>query len=335
MTSTKIEWATDTWNPIRARVRAGGRTGWHCEKVSAGCAHCYAETFNGRMLPNGGTGLAYGKRQRAEVETFVDEDVLRQPLSWRKPRRVFVCSMTDLFGEWVTDEQIADLFAVMAKARDHVFMVLTKRAERMRAFVGEWDRGSRSTFALLGCPLPLPNVWLGVSVENQAQADELIPHLLQTPAAIRFVSAEPLIGELDLRHWVDDFPSGSRRLDWCIVGGESGPGARPCDLKWVRSIVAQTRGRTACFVKQLGTRAAETCGCIVGNCWPCSGPRGNGAGLQWRRTHDRKGGNPAEWPEGLRVREFPNCARGHQHMNTGTGTSPSSAQDPQPQRGRP
>ena len=324
MTRTKIEWASDTWNPLHARRVDDGKTGWHCEKVSSGCANCYAETFNGRRLPGGGTGLAYTKRSRELVETYLDEKVLAAPLRWRKPRRVFVCSMTDLFGEWVSDEQIDRVFAVMALASSSTFMVLTKRAERMRGYVLGAD-GREIRLDIPGAVLdrepfdwPLPNVWLGVSCEDQATADERIPHLLATPAAVRFVSAEPLLGPIDLMRFppvltnmkeavVDTDQHG---VDWVIVGGESGPGARPCNVRWVRSSVEQCReAGVAPFVKQLGARPyADQCD----STWP----RGWGSHVECvlgrpapahetYRLRDRKGGDLSEFPSDLRVREFP------------------------------
>lgn len=329
---TSIEWTDATWNPIRARVlrEAGpGRAGWHCEKVSPGCANCYAERFNGRGLPNGGTRLSYTKGSRAQVETFVDEDVLREPLRWRKPRRVFVESMSDLFGEWVSDEQLDRVFAVMELAPRHTFQVLTKRPERMLQYFRSeeelWgSRWPRAVQLLVGeygpTPFPLHNVWLGVSVEDQARADERIPLLLDTPAAMRFLSCEPLLGPVSIERalcscpWPEDAmrsrhnlacradtrrPDDPRRwagIDWCIIGGESGPGARPCDVAWIRSIVEQCRAAgAACFVKQLGAK-------------PITDHRTRPAGEDWTWTslvRDRKGGAPSEWPEDLRVREFP------------------------------
>lgn len=336
-TSTSIEWTSATWNPIRARTKLAGKVGWHCEKVSAGCAHCYAETFNGRRLPGGGTGVDYTKRSRSEVETYIDEDVLAQPLRWRKPRKVFVCSMTDLFGEWVSDEQLDRVFAVMALCSHLTFQCLTKRPERMRAYVESLAAldGRARARRLAGplaagasdentgpLPWPLPNLWPGVSVEDQATADERIPHLLATPAAVRFVSVEPLLDRVDLT-WLrthegntnalagwrsDDFESCGvprrtvNRIDWVIVGGESGPGARPCDVAWIRSLVEQARAAAVpVFAKQLGAHyvdAVNGIGGVAARPDPTLVP-------SIRRLRDRKGGDPSEWPEDLRVREFP------------------------------
>ena len=200
---------------------------WSCVKVSEGCTHCYAERLNERR---GGPPYAVGK------DTLrLDEKILAQPLRWKKPRRIFVCSMTDLFEERVPDEWIVAIWKVMAFCGQHTFQVLTKRAERMQAWVStqpylvDLDRSK-----LL--PYPPPNVWLGVSVENQARADERIPWLLKTPATVRFLSVEPLLGPVDIRPHFMKFevidPSRDPRfaweakiqrgIHWVIVGGESG-----------------------------------------------------------------------------------------------------------------
>jgi protein gp37 len=240
------------------------------------------------------------------------ESVLLEPLSWGKPRRVFVNSMSDLFHEDVPTRFIDRVFAVMALCPQHVFQILTKRPERMRQYVAqvldrkcvtriaiaaerirpggahtpEWLRNHAYQPASEVSP-PLPNVWLGVSVENQQYADERIPLLLQTPAALRFISAEPLLGPLDLQPAVRYAP-----IDWVIVGGESGPGARPFDLAWARSIVQQCQAAgVACFVKQVGAKPV-----FEGT------PVGVFEGYDYE---DPKGGDPSEWPEDLRVREFP------------------------------
>jgi protein gp37 len=246
--------------------------------------------------------------------------------------------MSDLFHEAVPDAFIDRVFAVMALAPSHTFQILTKRAERMRDYFDDTKtRNGCSRLAFVAKASgelgrkeqysrtwPLSNVWLGVSVENQHFADARIPLLLQTPAAVRFISAEPLLGEVNFRwaKWDDHGPharraeqrppverdgrllagsvsdlDGLRMLDWVIVGGESGPGARPFDLAWARSIVQQCQAAgTAVFVKQLGSNAiAEYDGLAE---------HPPGAMFDWQ-TKDRKGGDPSEWPSDLRVREFP------------------------------
>jgi protein gp37 len=312
MGDTSIQWTDKTWSPIRSRVRTdaaaiarrlkysslieigekmAGRVGPHCEVVSDGCKNCYSRVNNARCLPANGTGLPFDRRSRELVETFVDEHILRNPLDWKKPLKVFVENQSDLFGEWVTDEQIDHVFAVMALCPQHTFQVLTKRPERMLRWFHHarvespgirervWSvaqmmpgydpehpkfiRTGANAFATW----PLPNVWLGVSVEDQETADARIPLLLQTPAAKRFVSYEPALGPVDFSKWAlatasRYFLAECRRchsirsseffhvdgsedsdiycrdcpvatgdpidgLDRIIVGGESGPGARP------------------------------------------------------------------------------------------------------------
>lgn len=254
MGKTSIEWTEYSWNPLR-----GVKGKWHCTKVSPGCANCYAERVNHRF---GGPMYTVG------ADTIrLDEKVLTEPLQWRKPRMVFVCSMTDLFHEDVADDMIDQVFAVMRLAKDHTFQVLTKRPERAAKWFSdvseEFERrdyvasaalainqdtlSSKNEYRVQPEDWPLPNVWLGVSCENQEMADKRIPILLQIPAAVRWVSAEPLLGPIDL--WktsraIDiDFTADGRakcmlkhNIDWLVAGGESGPAARPCHPDWPRSI---------------------------------------------------------------------------------------------------
>ena len=338
--NTSIEWTDSTWNPIRG-----------CTRVSEGCRNCYAERVAARFSGPGQPyeGLAMRGPARWTGKVALVESALTDPLRWRKPRKCFVNSMSDLFHESVPDEWIDRIFAVMALAPHITFQVLTKRPERMADYCDGLTclRGAHRLAAAVRAAatprsqghslnvirrllheggagaVPLPNVWLGVSVEDQATADARIPLLLQTPAAVRSVSAEPLLGPVDfgavrmthggrenvLRGDVSNFArrNGIDRLnsvDWLIVGGESGPGARPCDVEWVRSIVRQCRAAgVACFVKQLGARP-------VGDGCACSAEEGNeGAHLLecYLRLRSRNGGDPAEWPEDLRVREFPSA----------------------------
>ncbi|OHU39529.1 DUF5131 family protein [Mycobacteroides chelonae] len=228
---TGIEWTDATWNPI---------TG--CDKVSPGCDHCYAETFAERWRGTEGHYFANG------FDVQLRPDKLALPLRWTKPRKVFVNSMSDLFHDKVPDDYIANVFAVMARATLHTFQVLTKRHGRMRSLLSS-DLFRRRMYDYLVSidyawirdnPLswPLPNVWLGVSAEDQKRADLRIPALLDTPATVRFVSAEPLLGPINLH--TDPIEAGSpfwgSQLDWVIVGGESGPGARPMHPDWARSL---------------------------------------------------------------------------------------------------
>ena len=247
---TEISWTDATWNPV---------TG--CSKVSLGCKYCYAERLFSRPYPG---------RKFTDVQTHPDR--LRQPLSWRTPKRIFVNSMSDLFHEAVPDWFIANVFSVMEGCRNrHTFQILTKRPARMRQWVNEWKR-QIDYMADHATPEGMysqrySHVWLGVSVENQETADERIPILLETPAAVRFLSCEPLLepvnfmrilfeeklGRPQSQSWRPEaFPAGSK-IDWCIVGGESGPHARPMQLAWAQSIVDQCRAAgVAPFVKQLG-----------------------------------------------------------------------------------
>ncbi|MDR6861946.1 phage Gp37/Gp68 family protein [Phycicoccus sp. 3266] len=245
--STKIEWTDETWNPV---------TG--CTKVSPGCDHCYAEGIAHRFAgtkayPNG-------------FDVTLRPERLEQPLRWTRPRMVFVNSMSDLFHRDIPDEYIARVFAVMALASQHTFQILTKRHGRMRSLLSDrwWSetllpelihelaagRGYEVRY-------PLPNVWLGVSTEDQQRAELRIPALLDTPAAVRFISAEPLLGPIDLfsRSSIDRNP----QLDWVIVGGESGPGARPMHPNWARRLRDQcAEAEIAFFLKQWGEWVPES-----------------------------------------------------------------------------
>lgn len=278
---THIEWTDATWNPI---------TG--CTLVSEGCRHCYAATLAATRLKNIPSRAGLARMNAAGEAKFTgevrfNEQWLDQPLRWRKPRRIFVCAHGDLFHEAVPDEWIDRIFAVMAGAQRHTFQILTKRPERAAAYLpGLASRiydayGGMERFGdyhLDGIAhdtaeaWPLPNVWLGTSVEDQAAADARIPHLLATPAAVRFVSAEPLLGPVSLddmcdgtkfidalrgNWWHDSDPPyierGKPHLDWVIVGGESGPGARPMHPDWARSLRDQCQSAgVAYFFKQWG-----------------------------------------------------------------------------------
>jgi protein gp37 len=252
-----IEWTDATWNPVRG-----------CTKVSPGCAHCYAETFAERFRGVKGHPYEQGFDLRLVPEK------LAEPLSWKKPRRVFVNSMSDLFQDGVPDDYVAEVWKTMATIRRHTYQVLTKRSERMWALVPRLV----STFGVL------PNVWLGVSVENR-RFKSRIGALRDTPAAVHFLSIEPLLEDISTLNL--------RGIQWVIVGGESGPGARPFDMEWARSIIAQCKAaNVACFVKQLGAHAFE-------------GEPENGGGGPLYGLRDRKGGDPSEWPADLRLRQYP------------------------------
>jgi protein gp37 len=274
--NSAIEWTDASWNPIRARNLKNGKLGWHCEHATIGCEFCYAEGFNRRL----GTGLPFKPGHRKDIEIFLDEKTLLAPLRWKRPRKIFVCSMTDLFADFVKDVWLDRIFAVMALCPQHTFQVLTKRAERMRDYLSDSEteeRVWRAQFIVVPAPghssfdWPLPNVWLGVSAERQQEADERVPLLLQTPAAVRFVSCEPLLGPIDLQH-IDidadyecfpltaweyrdecDRPQRQPKLDWVIVGGESGREARPMHPQWARDLRDQCAAAgVAFFFKQYG-----------------------------------------------------------------------------------
>jgi protein gp37 len=182
-------------------------------------------------------------------EIKMHPDRLDQPLRWRRPRRIFVCSMSDLFHEDVPDTFIGRVFETMCMAEQHTFQILTKRPERMKQFMAKYTAD--------GGPLPpmsrMGHLWLGVSVENQYWADRRIPLLLQTPAAVRFLSLEPLLKDVDLWDWLPDRESGREtpNIHWVIVGGESGPKHRPMELDWIRAIQSQcVAAGVPVFVKQ-------------------------------------------------------------------------------------
>ena len=259
---SKIEWTDSTWNPV---------TG--CSKVSPGCENCYAERQAvGRLKGKKGyPGLPWTK-VNAATNVVLHPDRLEIPLRAKRPRMYFVNSMSDLFHEEVPNEFLDRVFAVMALTPQHTYQVLTKRAERMWQYFapGQYRDLAVVDVALSlqpDAPLnrsvpewPLPNVWLGVSVEDQKRADERIPLLLRTHAPVYFISAEPLLGPLDLGFMEPcDHKRQSHRdvgcwmaLDWIIVGGESGPRRRAMNLDWARSIRDQCEGaRIPFFMKQV------------------------------------------------------------------------------------
>lgn len=284
---TKIEWTDRTWNPV---------TG--CTKVSPGCDHCYAENiarrFSGsKAFPNG-------------FNVTLHDERLSQPFRWKKPARVFVNSMSDLFHDSVPDLFITQVFDVMEAGlnRRHTFQILTKRHARMRSFMQARQKAKQEYAAKFNdCPTeamrnspaaqdararaskPPANIWLGVSVENQKWADIRVPALLETPAAVRFLSCEPLLGPVDLTrlrpHVCGHGPDGVcerwiHGIDWVIVGGESGPRARAMHPDWARSLRDQcAASNVPFFVKQLGS---------------C-----------WGRHHK----DIDQFPADLRVRDFP------------------------------
>jgi protein gp37 len=352
MNKTSIEWTHRpetggaaggfTWNPIRARLnicpgikRANGtdipcghrhdlahrvcqhdgclcdrkQTGTFCTRISPGCVHCYASTINIRF----GNGLEFVVTNLSNIEFFIDEKILSEPLRRKKPATIFAGDMFDLFHEAIPDEMIAQVFNVMCCATvgcnkrhkhiaecwigdGHTFQVLTKRADRMQRLISTWFAdcieswsGDSPLCLAQEAKVPPANIWLGVSVESQKYADERIPLLQQTPAAIRFLSVEPQLEDI----WLEPHLMGQTscgRPDWVICGGESGPGARPFNLAWAESLRDQCKAAdVAFFMKQIGSRPVVTVRdeTVTPRFW------------------DSKGGDMSEWPESLRIREFP------------------------------
>lgn len=336
--NSSIEWTEATWNCL-----AG------CEAISPGCANCYAKTMTRRLEAMGQAdyaGLTTDKHFNGKIRCLPQK--LGIPLKRKKPTTYFVNSMSDLFHDDVPASFIDAVFAVMAACPQHTFQVLTKRAGRMCDYLRGRDVGKRWWRLMNEYARPaivevaeywtcngLPNVWLGVSCEDQKRADERIPHLLKTPAAVRFLSCEPLLGPIDLtehyfwrcaecgrdgtHEWSVCRDHGPMRfgsgIDWVIVGGESGPGARPCNVEWIRGIVQQCKGAgVPCFVKQLGSNPFEE---RSGQAADLLYPHGKPPGLKIEgeyyhrrdfRLKDRKGGDIAEFPEDLRIRQFPAIA---------------------------
>lgn len=290
-TQTAISWTDYSSNPIKYRDNETGKTVWACVKKSSGCANCYSEALALRW----GKGRQFSRPNLAQVTPFLDEKELKRLMSEKAiplGSKVFVGDMTDIFGSWVPDSYLDLVFGVMALRRDLTFQVLTKRPKRMALYVASLlergvpvmvrDSDTQRALYLDRVPAhediawPLPNVWLGVSTEDQRAADERIPHLLNTPAAVRFLSCEPLLGPVDLTNvnysaylrefmrqaagdrgaasvgdeavldvlhgtWDDGWDTGDdgERIDWVITGGESGPHHRPMDHDWLLSLLIQ------------------------------------------------------------------------------------------------
>lgn len=287
MAETSIEWADTVWNPT---------TG--CDRVSPGCDNCYALTLAKRLKGMGSAKYQRDGDPRTSGPGFgvsIHADALDLPLRWRKPRRIFVNSMSDLFHDDIPDSFIVKVFDVMGNADWHTFQLLTKRHARMRSFVTKYVAGGFGDPERPGCG-PLRNVQLGVSVEDQKWADIRIPALLETPAAVRWLSMEPLLGPVNLAHIQGlTYPSTSRGrgvggqmftagpgIDWVVVGGESGPGARLMELRWAQSLVDQCYAAyVPVFVKQLGSR--------------------------WGKNHH----DIDAFPDALRIREYPQAVSAH------------------------
>jgi protein gp37 len=350
MNKTSIEWTHRpetggaaggfTWNPIRARLIGAShkaRSGTFCTRISPGCTHCYASAINKRF----GNGLEYTVPNLEQIEFFVSDKILHEPLHRKAASTIFVGDMFDLFHESIPTEMLDSVFSVIDRAYWHTFQILTKRADRMRTYFFDEFLAKRieelhpafMTERAGWCSLPMSHVWLGVSVESQKYADERIPLLLQTPAAVRFLSVEPMLeavevhlGESDCDHscsqtGIDTTPCGPNKvwgcdicrrwqldwkgcdqsgISWVICGGESGPGSRPFNLAWAESLQAQCKAaNTALFMKQLGSRPVAT----------CKDPSLPDVEINYVKGKSSKGGDPSEWPESLRIRKFPSTEK--------------------------
>jgi len=261
--SGKIEYVDVSWNPI---------TG--CSKISPGCKHCWAERMAKRFKGR------YGYPAHDPFAITRHADHLDDPAHWRKPRRIAVCWMGDIFHEDIPEHWRWPVFRVMSNCPQHQFLLLTKRSKNMRELV------SRGCKRADGWPA---HIWLGVSIELERELPNRLTDLLRTPVPHRFVSFEPLLGSMPARRGVPRLNG----LTQIIIGGESGPGARPCNVAWIYELIRQ--GRTAgvpVFVKQLGANVIDE----------------NGKRL---KLEDSKGGDMAEWPDDLRVREWASTERKH------------------------
>lgn len=303
---TKIQWSDMTVNPIHLMKTDGTHGGHWCRKISAGCKNCYAEEQNQSNYFKFASKLPY--TGKVPQNLILDLVVMKKLINMRSPKKIFLCSMTDLFGEWVPDEWIDQIFACMAIAKQHTFQILTKRPERMQKYFDDDFRVNLINNAAYKIDksrripnLPLPNVLLGTTVENQQTADDRIPLLLKTRGTKIFLSCEPLLEAIDLNKHFRTLDDGYELtwldyLHWIIIGGESGSDARPCHIDWIRSIVKQCQGtNVAVFVKQLGSMAIESTPYIVDVA----------TSNHQIKLKDRKGENIDEFPEDLKIREFP------------------------------
>jgi protein gp37 len=284
---SKIQWTDQTANPIKEAKEVDGRlhpNGNYCIPVSPGCVNCYASALNARGTRFGGNGRKFGFRPDGHPAMWLDLPMLRRWERIRKPRKIFVGSMTDIFGPWVTDWMIFAILDAMANSKA-TFQLLTKRPERAFQVMKDW------TF-LYDHNQPPPNIWLGTSVEDQKRLDERLIWLIRTPAAVRFLSVEPLLGPVTLFDVGGPAAQGMQydnprqlllpadMIDWVIIGGESGPNARPLELRWIEDVLKQCEDADMpAFVRQLGSR--------------------------WDNAPHGKGGEPEQWPQHLRVRMFP------------------------------
>lgn len=306
---TNIQWTDETINPIVG-----------CSRISEGCRNCYAETAS-----NSGRLQQFQQYQKvAQWDGTVEfvESQLFKPLTWKKGKRIFICSMSDLFHENIPFSWIDRIFAVISVCEQHTFQILTKRPQRMKEYF-EKKPYSRIKTQIKTLPLPIDqlcntleivteielkksyfkNVWLGVSCENQKMADLRIPILVNIPAEIRFISCEPLLENIDLN--LEQYPL-EIRPQWLIIGGESGTNARPCNINWLINLADQGKytEEVFLFVKQLGSNLINNQGKRI-------------------KLKDKKGGKIEEFPEELKVREFP-----FEEIRISDFSSDNSAYDP-------
>jgi protein gp37 len=262
---TNIEWADLTDNIIRAK-----RGGWWCQKISDGCKNCYSEKLNQNSF-FGGNKQPYSGQP---PELVLDTEAIRKWGFQRKPKKHFVSSMTDVFGEWIPRSWQHEMLDGMFVAPKQIFQILTKRPEVMLSSINEW----LSNHGLEELP---SNIWVGTSIENRRTLEERSQFLAQIPASVRFWSVEPLLKHLgEISQYLND-------VQWLIIGGESGPDSRPCHIEWVESLVKQcNESKTPVFVKQLGSN-------VYLNQQPF-------------KTKHAKGGELAEFPQQIQIREFPN-----------------------------
>lgn len=284
----EIEWTDAVWDPLVG-----------CTRKSAACRHCYAEALTAASSQSGQWGHGFaeiGPKGAAWTgQIALLEDKLALPLGWEEPRRIFVNALSDLFHEFLPVETIDRVFAVMALAPRHIFQVLTKRPKTMQPYIADAATPGRIARAMgeiapgADAPReiatwPLPNVWLGVTAENQKEADRRIPLLLQTPAAVRWIAAEPLLEPLDLKigSWLTDAKNGGEGLDWVVGGGEIGAEAQPCHPDWARSLRDQcARSGAAFFWRQWGEHI------------PASGVEAGATDEPIKMTWERVGARPA------------------------------------------
>jgi len=328
---SNIQWTDVSSNPIHLTKPDGSHGGHWCRKVSDGCKHCYSETQNQSGFFSFASHLEYSGDVPSNL--IFDEAIALKWLSWKSPKKIFVCSMTDLFGEWVNDEWVDKILAIASLCPQHTFQILTKRPERAKEYfdnhanVETFIRTGARSMKHVKAQLPLPNVWIGTTVENQAMADKRIPLLLQIPAVVRWLSVEPLLGQIDLgllgtvpRDINPTYTAVHEYISWVVVGGESGSGARPCSVEWIEAIAQQCKvADVPIFVKQLGnfpvTSNPEnftkteliTRKNYAHWCFEEATKMGfELEGMHQIKLRDRKGGNISEFPENLRIREFPN-----------------------------